>query len=134
MSIQPKKPASRTLEVVTEKQGSSIGDFIRRQRELANLSLRKLADRSGVSAAVIREIEAGLRHPSQTLLQSIATALRLSAETLYLQAGVLDPQDIGETEAVKEILRDPHLTEHQRQVLVEIYAAFRLVNRERAES
>jgi len=107
-----------------------VGSFIRNQRQLANLSLRKVAERSGVSAAVIREIESGLRHPSRTLLQSLATALRLSAETLYLQAGVLDPKDVGQADAVREILRDPHLTDRQRDILVEIYAAFRVLNRE----
>jgi propanediol dehydratase small subunit len=63
-------------------------------------------------------------------VQSLATALRLSAETLYLQAGVLDPKDMGQTEAVREILRDPNLTKRQRDILVEIYAAFRLANRD----
>jgi transcriptional regulator with XRE-family HTH domain len=113
---------------------SSVGSFIRRQREMANLSLRKVAERSGVSAAVIHEIESGLRHPSRTLLQSLAAALRLSAETLYLQAGVLDPKDVGQADAVREILRDPNLTERQRDILVEIYAAFRVLNRDRAQS
>ena len=117
-----------------ESQASTVGSFIRRQREMANLSLRKVAERSGVSAAVIQEIESGLRHPSRTLLQSLATALRLSAETLYLQAGVLDPKDVGQADAVREILRDPELTERQRDILVEIYAAFRVLNREMAEA
>jgi transcriptional regulator with XRE-family HTH domain len=108
---------------------SSIGDYIRRQRELANISLRKMADMSGVSAAALREIEQGLRNPSRTLLQSIATALRLSAETLQLQAGVIDPQDLDDIDAVREIKRDPNLTERQRDILVEIYSAFRAANR-----
>src|SRR5512140_2675708 len=102
---------------------SRIGDYIRRQRELANISLRKMAEQSGVSAAVLQEIENGLRNPSRTILQSIAGALRLSAETLHLQAGVLDPKDLDEVDAVREIRRDPNLTEHQREVLVEIYEA-----------
>lgn len=127
-----RRNAART-RTPREPEDSSLGSFIRRQRELANLSLRKMAERSGVSAAVIGEIESGLRHPSRTLIQSLATALRLSAETLYLQAGVLDPQDIGEADAVREILRDPHLTERQREVLVEVYAAFRLANRHLGE-
>ncbi|HVN86145.1 MAG TPA: helix-turn-helix transcriptional regulator [Candidatus Binatia bacterium] len=113
---------------------SSIGDYIRRQRELANISLRKMADMSGVSAGVLSEIEQGLRNPSRTLLQSIATALRLSAETLQLQAGVIDPRDVDDADAVREIKRDPHLTDRQRETLVEIYSAFRAVNRTRRES
>jgi transcriptional regulator with XRE-family HTH domain len=107
---------------------SSLGDYIRRQRELANISLRKMADQSGISAALLKEIEAGLHNPSQTIIQSIARGLRLSAETLYLQAGVLDPQDVEESPPVREILRDPHLTERQRDILIEIYAAFRAAN------
>lgn len=128
-----RKPASRRAESRPEpppETASGLGNFLRRQRELANISLRKMAEQSNVSASVIRDIESGLRHPSRTLLQSLATALRLSAETLYLQAGVLDPKDIGDTDAVREILRDPNLTERQRDILVEIYAAFRITNHE----
>jgi transcriptional regulator with XRE-family HTH domain len=130
---QPKKAGVRSARPVASsrpREGSiSLGDFIRRQREMANLSLRKMAEQSGVSAAVLREIESGLRHPSRTIVQSLAAALRLSAETLYLQAGVLDPQEIEESPAVREIRRDPHLTERQRETLTEIYAAFRVANR-----
>jgi transcriptional regulator with XRE-family HTH domain len=108
---------------------SSIGDYIRRQRELANISLRKMAEQSGISAAVLQEIENGLRNPSRTIIQSIAGALRLSAETLQLQAGVLDPQDVDEIDAVREIRQDPNLTDRQREILVEIYEAFCASNR-----
>jgi len=108
---------------------AGIGDYIRRQRELANISLRKMADQSGISAAVLKEIENGLLHPRGVLLQSIAGALRLSAETLQLQAGVLDPKDADDRDAVREIRRDPNLTERQRETLVEIYEAFCTANR-----
>jgi len=114
-------------------RSSSLGDYIRRQRELANISLRKMADMSGVSAGVLRDIEQGLQNPSRTLLQSIATALRLSAETLQLQAGVIDPQELDEIDTVREIHRDPHLTDRQREILVEIYSAFRATNRTKRE-
>ena len=77
---------------------------------------------------VLKELEGGLQHPSQTLLQSLAGALRLSAETLYLQAGVLDPRDLEESDAVRELRRDPNLTERQRETLVEVYKAFRRSN------
>jgi transcriptional regulator with XRE-family HTH domain len=110
---------------------SSLGDYIRRQRQLANISLRKMAEQSGISAAVLGEIENGLLNPSRTILQSIAGALRLSAETLQLQAGVLDPKDADEMDAVRELRRDPNLTERQREVLIEIYEAFCAVNRAR---
>jgi len=112
---------------------SSVGDYIRRQRQLANISLRKVAAQSGISAAVLKEIEAGLRNPSRTIIQSIAGALRLSAETLYLQAGVLDPQDADELGTVHEIRRDPALTQRQRDVLIEVYEAFCALNRSQEE-
>jgi transcriptional regulator with XRE-family HTH domain len=110
---------------------SSIGDYIRRQRQLANISLRKMAEQSGISAAMLDEIESGLRNPTATILQSIASALRLSAETLHLQAGVLDPLEADEVDAVREIRRDPNLTGRQRDMLVEIYEAFCAANRAR---
>jgi len=112
---------------------SSVGDYIRRQRQLANISLRKVAAQSGISAAVLKEIEAGLRNPSRTIIQSIAGALRLSAETLHLQAGVLDPQDADELGTVHEIRRDPALTQRQRDVLIEVYEAFCALNRSQEE-
>lgn len=112
---------------------SSLGDYIRRQRQLANVSLRKVAEQSGISAAVLKEIEQGLRNPSRTIIQSIAGALRLSAETLYLQAGVLDPQDEEEFGTVREIRRDPGLTQRQREILIETYDAFCALNRSREE-
>ncbi len=106
-----------------------LGDYIRAQRELANISLRKMSEQSGISANVLKDIENGIRNPSATIVQSIARALRLSAETLYLQAGVLDPKDVDEVDAVRELRRDPHLTEPQREILIEIYRAFCVVNR-----
>jgi transcriptional regulator with XRE-family HTH domain len=112
---------------------SRIGDYIRRQRELANVSLHKVAEQSGVSSAVLKEIESGLRQPSKTLLQSLAGALRLSAETLFLQAGVIDPQEEEDLALIREIRRDPHITPHQRDILIDIYHAFCAANRARHE-
>lgn len=117
----------------TRPQTSSIGEYIRRQRQLANISLRKMAAQSGISAAVLKEIENGLRNPTGTIIQSIAGVLRLSAETLHLQAGVLDPQDVDEIDAVREIRRDPNLTPRQRETLVEVYEAFRTANKGRPD-
>jgi transcriptional regulator with XRE-family HTH domain len=108
---------------------ASVGDYIRAQRQLANVSLRKMSEQSGISASVLQEIENGLRNPSATILQSIARALRLSAETLHLQAGVLDPRDADEVDVVREIRRDPNLTERQREVLVDVYRALCAANR-----
>jgi len=110
-------------------RGLSLAGYLRRQRSLADISLRKIIERSGIPGVVLKELEGGLQHPSQTLLQSLAGALRLSAETLYLQAGVLDPREVEESDAVREIRRDPHLTEHQRDTVVEVYKAFRRSNR-----
>ncbi len=112
-------------------QLQSVGEYIRRQRKIANVSLHKMAELSGLSAGVIKEIESGLRNPSRTILQSLATALRLSAETLQLQAGVIDPQTVDEMDVVREIRRDPHLTDRQRDVLIEIYRTFRAANQHR---
>ena len=111
------------------RRPQSLADYLRRQRSLADISLRKIIERSGIPGVVLRELEGGLQNPSQTLLQSLAGALRLSAETLYLQAGVLDPRDIEESETVREVRRDPHLTERQRDIVVEVYKAFRSANR-----
>ena len=114
-------------------QTSSIGDYIRRQRQLANISLHKMAEQSGISAAVLKEVENGIRNPSGTIIQSVARVLRLSGETLFLQAGVLDPQDTEEIDAIRELRRYPNLTERQREMLVEIYEAFCTANRARRE-
>jgi transcriptional regulator with XRE-family HTH domain len=113
---------------------TSLASYLRRQRSLADISLRKIIERSGIPGIVLKEIEGGLQHPSQTILQSLAGALRLSAETLYLQAGVLDPRDVEESDAVREIRRDPHLTERQRDTLVDVYKAFRRANQAPVES
>lgn len=120
MAAKRKTPAA-------ERRG--VGEYIRAQRELANISLRKMSEQSGISANMLKEIENGLRNPSGTLMGSIARALRLSAETLYLQAGVLDPKDIDEVDAVRELRRDPQLTERQREILIDIYRAFCAANR-----
>jgi transcriptional regulator with XRE-family HTH domain len=109
-------------------RSSSLSDYLSRQRSLADISLRKIIERSGIPGVVLREIEGGLKNPSQAIMQTLAGALRLSAETLYLQAGVLDPRELDESDAVRELRRDPHLTERQRETVVEVYKAFRRAN------
>jgi len=103
---------------------NSIGDYIKQQREQAKISLRQLADQAGVSNPYLSQIERGLRKPSAEILQQIAKGLRISAEALYVQAGILEdrPGDSGVRAAV---LTDPQLTERQKQVLIEIYESFR---------
>jgi transcriptional regulator with XRE-family HTH domain len=101
-----------------------LGAFIREQRATARLSLRRLAELAGVSNPYLSQIERGLRKPSAEILQQIAKALRISAETLYVQAGILDPPD-GAPDLARQILADPHLSEEQKQALVRIYLSFR---------
>ena len=101
-----------------------LGAFIREQRSSARLSLRRLSELAGISNPYLSQIERGLRKPSAEILQQIAKALRISAETLYVQAGILEPGS-GEHDLAREILADPHLTEDQKQALVRIYLSFR---------
>ena len=103
---------------------NSIGDYIREQREQAKISLRQLSQAAGVSNPYLSQIERGLRKPSAEILQQIAKGLRISAEALYVQAGILEdrPADSGVRSA---LLADPTLSERQKQVLIEIYESFR---------
>ena len=101
---------------------ADIGSFIRAQREAAQVSLRQLADRAGVSNPYLSQIERGLRKPSADVLNQIAKALRVSAEVLYVRAGILEP---GEHREVRDaIIADPAITERQRQVLLDVYTSF----------
>jgi transcriptional regulator with XRE-family HTH domain len=103
-----------------------IGGYIRSQRESAQVSLRQLARTAGVSNPYLSQIERGLRKPSAEILQQIAKGLRISAEALYVRAGILDERPASAvTDAV---LADVHLTERQKQVLLEIYQSFRREN------
>jgi len=106
------------------EQLGDVGRYIREQRRQAELSLRNLAKQAGVSNPYLSQIERGLRQPSAKILKDIAKALRISAETLYVKAGILDAET-DDADLVVAILRDPHLTERQKQVLVDIYASFR---------
>lgn len=100
----------------------SLGDFIREQRNAAELSLRQLAARAGVSNPYLSQVERGLRNPSAEILTQIAAALRISAETLYVRAGLLEAQDSSRVRTA--IARDSSLNERQRLALLEIYSAF----------
>jgi transcriptional regulator with XRE-family HTH domain len=102
---------------------ADLGEFIRDQRRMARLSLRKLSELAGISNPYLSQIERGLRKPSAEILQAIARALRISAETLYVRAGILEARD-GSSDLVAEILRDTTITERQKQVLIEIYRTF----------
>ena len=101
-----------------------LGSFIREQRGTARLSLRRLSELAGISNPYLSQIERGLRRPSAEILQQIAKALRISAETLYVQAGILEPPD-GTPDLSRLILADQTLSEDQKQALVRIYLSFR---------
>ncbi|KLL10464.1 MULTISPECIES: helix-turn-helix domain-containing protein [Protofrankia] len=104
-----------------------LGDFIRDQRKAAHISVRQLARQAGVSNPYLSQIERGLRKPSAEILQQIAKALRISAEVLYVQAGILDER-ASDSDVTAAVLADSTLTERQKQVIVEIYDAFRKEN------
>ena len=106
-----------------ETRMHDLGEFIREQRRVARLSLRKLSELAGISNPYLSQIERGLRKPSAEILQQIAKALRISAETLYVRAGILEERQ-GEHDLVGDILRDPSLTEAQKQTLIQVYTAF----------
>ena len=99
-----------------------IGSFIRTQREAAQVSVRQLAEKAGVSNPYLSQIERGLRKPSADVLQQIAKALRVSAEVLYIRAGILEPSEANEVRDA--IITDPAITERQKQVLLDIYTSF----------
>jgi len=104
-----------------------LGAFIREQRNTARLSLRRLSDLAGISNPYLSQIERGLRRPSAEILQQIAKALRISAETLYVRAGILEDRE-GDHDLAGDILRDPFLTEDQKQTLIKVYLSFRHEN------
>jgi transcriptional regulator with XRE-family HTH domain len=108
---------------VAERSSSALGEFIRRQRELSEVSMRQFAELAGISNPYLSQIERGLRAPSEQVIQAIADALKVSADTLYEQAGVSREED-GPPGVVTAIREDPRLTGRQRQALIEVYEAF----------
>lgn len=110
------------LAAVVSHAASDIGSYIRAQREAAQVSVRQLAEKAGVSNPYLSQIERGLRKPSAEVLNQIAKALRMSAEVLYIRAGILEP---GEASAVRDaVIADTAITERQKQVLLDIYTSF----------
>lgn len=101
-----------------------IGSFIRQQRGIAQQSIRDLAKRAGVSNPYLSQIERGLRKPSAEILQQIARALEISAETLYERAGILDPKDAQDNAVVDAIVTDSRLNDEQKQAMLSIYRSF----------
>ena len=104
---------------------SAIGEIIRQQRELGELSMRQFAELAGISNPYLSQIERGLRAPSEQVLDAIAKTLKVSSDALYEQAGVTPPGDEPEDSAVLDaIAADPRLTARQRSALREVYEAF----------
>lgn len=107
-----------------EERWAELGEFIREQRRVGHLSLRKLSEMAGISNPYLSQIERGLRKPSAEILQQIARALEISSETLYIRAGILEARDT-DSDLVAEIRRDPWITEAQKATLIQVYRSFR---------
>jgi transcriptional regulator with XRE-family HTH domain len=103
------------------KVGSPVGAFIRRQRELSEISMRQFATMAGISNPYLSQIERGLRAPSEEVLEAIASSLKMSADTLRTQAGIA-PET--ESPVVAAIKADERLTSTQRRALLEVYKSF----------
>jgi transcriptional regulator with XRE-family HTH domain len=110
------------LSAKVSTAASDIGSFIRDLRENAQVSVRQLAERSGVSNPYLSQVERGLRKPSADVLNQIAKALRISAEVLYVRAGILEPSEASQVRDA--IITDTAITERQKQILLDIYASF----------
>jgi transcriptional regulator with XRE-family HTH domain len=118
------RPSPDALRQELGDRVAELGEFIKSQREVASMSVRRLADLAGVSNPYLSQIERGLRRPSAEILQQLARALEISAETLYVRAGILDPT-FDEGDLVAAIRRDGLLTEPQKRTLIHIYESFR---------
>ena len=103
---------------------TSVGDFIRQQRENAQKSIRDLAKSAGGSNPYLSQIERGIRKPSAEILQQIARALEISAESLYVRAGILDGSPAPTSTVPEAIAHDPRLTAEQKQSLLSVYRSF----------
>ena len=113
----------------------SLGEYIREQREQAEVSLRQLARTAGVSNPYLSQVERGLKRPSAEILQQIAQGLRISAETLYVRAGLLEERDGERVPTVAAaVTADPDLTQRQKRALMDVYEAFRRENDAAAET
>ena len=106
-----------------ESRWRDLGEFIREQRQVGRISLRKLSDMAGISNPYLSQIERGLRKPSAEILQQIAKALSISAETLYVRAGILEER-IGDEDVVSAVQRDHRLNEDQKTILLRVYRSF----------
>lgn len=110
-----------------DRRWYDLGEFIREQRNVGQMSLRRLSELAGVSNPYLSQIERGMRKPSAEILQQIARALEISAETLYIRAGILDEPREG-VDLIGEIRRTPGLSEEQKKTLIRIYESFQREN------
>jgi transcriptional regulator with XRE-family HTH domain len=120
--MPPEEKLSAKVSTAASDMASDIGSFIRTQRENAQVSVRQLAERAGVSNPYLSQVERGLRKPSAEVLNQLAKALRVSAEVLDVQAGMLEPSD--KSQVRDAIVTDTAITERQKQILLDIYASF----------
>ncbi|MDT5259049.1 MAG: hypothetical protein QOD10_4129 [Mycobacterium sp.] len=113
---------SAKVSTAASDMASDVGSFIRTLRENAQVSVRQLAEKSGVSNPYLSQVERGLRKPSADVLSQVAKALRVSAEVLYVRAGMLEPSD--KSQVRDAIITDTAITEQQKQTLLDMYASF----------
>ena len=118
------RPSADGLRHELEDRVAELGAFIKAQREIASMSVRRLADLAGVSNPYLSQIERGLRRPSAEILQALAKALKISVETLYVRAGLLGDADDDAPSVPEAIGRDPALTPEQKQALLGVYESF----------
>ena len=117
-------PTPDALRQELEDRLAELGEFIRTQREVASMSVRRLAELAGVSNPYLSQIERGLRRPSAEILQQLAKALKISVEALYVRAGLLSEDDAAAPSVREAIGRDPLLTAEQKQALLNVYESF----------
>ena len=117
-------PTPDALRKEFEERLAELGEFIRAQREIASMSVRRLAELAGVSNPYLSQIERGLRRPSADILQQLAKALKISVEALYVRAGLLSEEDAAAPSVREAVGRDPFLTADQKQVLLNVYESY----------
>src|SRR6201993_3431463 len=118
--MSPEEKLSAKVSTAAADMASDVGSFIRSRRENAQVSVRQLAEKSGVSNPYLSQVERGLRKPSADVLSQVAKALRVSAEVLYVRAGILEPGDPSQVRDA--IITDTAITEQQKQTLLDMYA------------
>lgn len=125
---------SEKTSITPKSVVDGLGDYLKEQRLASRLSLRQLADQVGVSNPYLSQIERGLRRPSAEVLNQLARALRISAEQLYIRAGIVNPDTDAAGSVELAVLADPALNERQKNSLLDIYQSFLALNRQGEEA